>query len=192
MSSFSPTRRALLTASLAAPFALAGTRAGAVQTEDGRFHEPWFVETFLDLAEDIGEATGAGRRFVVVWEQRGCPFCRDMHTVHFADPTITDYLKANFDILQLDLHGAREVTDFDGTKLPEKAFAARYGVRLTPTFQFFPESPAGLTAKAPMAREVARMPGLLAPRDFLAMFRFVRDKAYETMSFPDYARTRAG
>lgn len=191
MSSFSLTRRSLLGASLAAPV-VASTRGLAAQSEDGRFHEPWFVETFLDLAEDIEEATRNGRRYAVVWEQRGCPYCRDMHTVHFADPAITDYIKANFDILQLDLHGAREVTDLDGTKLTEKAFAARYGVRLTPTFQFFPESSAGLATKSPMAREAARMPGLLPPHDFLGMFRFVRDKAYEKSSFPDYMKARAG
>lgn len=190
MTTFSLTRRAFVAAGLAAPFAAAP--ALAVQTEDGRFHEPWFVETFLDLAEDVAEATAHGRRFAIVWEQRGCPFCRDMHTGHFADPAIVDYLRGHFDILQLDLHGAREVTDFDGTKLTEKAFAARYGIRLTPTVQFFPESPAGLATKAPTAREVARMPGLLPPRDFLAIFRFVREKAYERMSFPDFAKASAG
>ncbi|MDK9695530.1 MAG: thioredoxin family protein [Siculibacillus sp.] len=190
MTTFAPTRRAVLAAGLAVPFVASPVRA--VQTEDGRFHEPWFVETFLDLAEDVAEATAAGRRYAVVWEQRGCPFCRDMHTVHFADPAITDYVRSNFDVLQLDLHGAREVTDFDGTKLTEKAFAARYGIRLTPTVQFFPESAEGLAGKAPTAREVARMPGLLPPRDFLAIFHYVREKAYERMSFPDFARTQAG
>lgn len=190
MTSAPLTRRALLAAGLAAPFA--ASRAVAAQSEDGRFHEPWFVETFLDLAEDIGEASAAGRRFAVVWEQRGCPYCRDMHTVHLADPAIVAYLRANFDILQLDLHGAREVTDFDGTKLTEKAFAARYAIRLTPTIQFFPASATGLAARAPTAREVARMPGLLPPRDFLAIFRYVREEAYERMSFPDFTRAQPG
>ena len=191
MSSFSLTRRSLLSAGLATPLA-ALARPAAAAGDDGRFHEAWFVETFLDLAEDVADATARGRRYAVVWEQRGCPYCRDMHTVHLADPGIVDYLRANFDILQLDLHGAREVTDFDGTELTEKAFAARYAVRLTPTVQFFPETRAGLATRSPAAREVARMPGLLPPRDFLAMFRFVRDRAYETTSFPDYLKAHAG
>ena len=191
MSSHSLTRRSLLCAGLAAPLA-ALARPAAAAGDDGRFHEPWFVETFLDLAEDLAEATARGRRYAVVWEQRGCPFCRDMHTVHLADPAIVDYLRGNFDILQLDLHGAREVTDFDGSKLTEKAFAARYAVRLTPTVQFFPETSAGLAMRSPTAREVARMPGLLPPREFLEMFRFVRDRAYETTTFPDHLKARAG
>jgi thioredoxin-related protein len=191
MSSFALSRRSLLSAGLLAPLAVTG-RAGAAQTEDGRFSEPWFVESFLELAEDVESATGNGRRLALIWEQRGCPYCRDMHTVHFADPALVDYIRTNFDVVQLDLHGGREVTDFDGTKLTEKAFAARYAVRLTPTVQFFPESPAGLAAKAPLAREAARMPGLLPPREFLAMFRYVRDKAYEKGSFPDFLKAQAG
>ena len=38
------------------------------------------------------------------------------------------------------------------------------------------------------AREVARAPGYLRPDDFLALFRFVREKAYETKSFREYVR----
>jgi hypothetical protein len=37
-------------------------------------------------------------------------------------------------------------------------------------------------------REVARSPGYLRPDDFLAMFRYVRDKAYESKSFRDYLK----
>jgi len=66
--------------------------------------------------------------------------------------------------------------------------AAKYGVRFTPTFQFFPEIAAGLKEKAPDKREVARAPGYLRPDDFLALFRFVREKEYETRSFRDYLR----
>jgi len=64
----------------------------------------------------------------------------------------------------------------------------KYGVRFTPTFQFFPESPEGLAQLAPEKREVARAPGYLRPDDFLALFRFVREKGYETKSFRDYLR----
>jgi thioredoxin-related protein len=40
----------------------------------------------------------------------------------------------------------------------------------------------------PAKREVARSPGYLLPDDFLAMFRFVREKAYESKSFRDYLK----
>ena len=63
--------------------------------------------------------------------------------------------------------GSRKVTDFDGTELAEKDLAAKYGVRFTPTFQFFPERAGPLKSVPPVKREVARAPGYLRPDDFL-------------------------
>lgn len=167
-----------------------GAAADAVLTDDGLYKQSWFVESFLDLKEDLEGATKAGKRFAIMWELRGCPYCKETHLVNFARPDISDFIRANFDVLQLNLVGSRKVTDFDGKEFPEKALAAKYGVRFTPTIQFFPDSAAGLAEKEAARREVARAPGYLRPDDFLAMFRFVREKGYETQSFLDYLRAR--
>ena len=172
------TRRRLLTGFAA--FGLAApARAEPVLTEDGLYRQPWFVESFLELPEDLQGAANLGKRFAIMWELRGCPYCRETHLVNFARSDIEAYIKANFDILQLNIIGSREVTDFDGQKLTEKAFAQKYGVRGVPVFQFFPDSAAGLGKKAPREREVARGQGYIEPRPFLDMFRFVADRAYE-------------
>jgi len=106
--------------------------------------------------------------------------------VNFADPGIASYIRANFEVLQLNLIGSRKVTDFDREELAEKDLARKYGIRFTPTVQFFPPSADGVEAKEAMAREVARAPGYLKPPHFLAMFRFVRERAYERGSFRDF------
>jgi thioredoxin-related protein len=188
------TRRRLLTAAagLAATGTVALARAAAILTEDGLYRQPWFLESFLELADDLDGASKAGKRLAVMWELRGCPYCRETHLVNFARPDIEAFIKSNFEVLQLNIIGLREVTDFDGSKLSEKALAARYGIRFTPTVQFFPDTLAGLAAKSPEAREVARAPGYLNPDDFLALFRFVREKAYETKSFREYVRAARG
>jgi thioredoxin-related protein len=185
-----PTRRDLIAASavLAANLIALRARAEAVLTEDGLYREPWFLESFLELPDDLAGAAKAGKRFAIMWELRGCPYCRETHLVNFARPDIESYIKSNFDVLQLNIIGSRKVTDFDGSEIAEKALAAKYGVRFTPTFQFFPETADDLAAKAPEKREVARAPGYLMPDDFLAMFRYVREKEYETKSFRDYVR----
>lgn len=167
----------------------ARVRAEPVLTEDGFYRQPWFLESFLELADDLAAAANSGKRFAVMWELRGCPYCRETHLVNFARADIADYIEANFDILQLNIIGSRKVTDLDGAEISEKALAAKYGVRFTPTVQFFPESAIGLGEKAPEKREVARAPGYLRPDDFLAMFRFVREKGYETKSFREYLRS---
>lgn len=175
---------------LASGAVLAAGRGEAVAEptfgDDGLYHEPWFLQSFLDLRDDLQSSAANGKRLAIMWELRGCPYCRETHLVNFADAGITKYIRDNFEILQLNLVGSRKVTDFDGQELPEKDLAQKYGIRFTPTFQFFPPSTAGLEAREPMAREVARAPGYLKPEHFLAMFRFVRERAYEHGSFRDF------
>lgn len=185
------TRRQFLVGSAAALISANAARAQAILSEDGLHKQPWFVETFLELADDLAAARAAGKRFAVLWELRGCPYCREMHLVNFARPDIGDYVRSNFDILQLNIVGARKVTDFDGTQLGEKAFAARYQVRFTPTIQFFPETLDGLAALPPDKREVMRIPGYLKADDFLDVFRFVRERGYERGTLRDFVRGRS-
>ncbi len=167
-------------------------QADAVLGDDGLYHQSWFLNSFLDLREDLDSAASEGKRLAIMWELRGCPYCRETHLVNFADAGIADYIRANFEVLQLNLLGARKVTDFDGKELTEKELAERYAIRFTPTFQFFPPSADGVAAKEPLAREVARAPGYLKPPHFLAMFRFVREKAYERGTFRDYLAASKG
>ena len=190
------TRRQVLIGGVAVA-TLAATRARAEESgsesalsAEGLYTEPWFLQSFLDLSDDLATAHKAGKRFAIMWELRGCPYCRETHLVNFAQARITNYIKANFDVLQLNIIGDRKVTDFDGSELSEKALARKYGVRFTPTFQFFPETPAGLNDLAPAKREVARAPGYLRPDDFLAFFRFVRERAYEKGSFRDFLKSQ--
>lgn len=171
----------------------AGTPASPPQpilTDDGLYKEPWFLESFLVLPEDLEDAHKEKKRFVVMWELKGCPYCKETHFVNFARPNISAYVKANFEVLQLNIIGSRKVTDFDGQELPEKDLAAKYGVRFTPTFQFFGERAGALKNLPPQKREVARAPGYLLPDDFLAMFRYVREKAYRDKSFRDFVKSQ--
>jgi thioredoxin-related protein len=191
---FAESRRAFLigasasASALALPGLVTSAKAEPVLTEDGYYRESWFIETFLELPDDFEAARKNGKRLAVMWELKGCPYCKETHFVNFAQPKISDYIKNNFEILQLNIIGSRKVTDFDGSEMSEKELAAKYGVRFTPTFQFFGERAAALKPLAPAKREVARAPGYLRPEDFLAMFRFVKEKAYETKSFRDFVK----
>jgi len=180
----------LATAAVAALAVVPARAAEPILTDDGLYKQPWFLESFLELADDLDEAQKAGKRFAVMWELKGCPYCKETHFVNFARDDISNYIKSNFVVLRLNIIGSRKVKDFDGQELSEKELAAKYGVRFTPTFQFFDESAAALKDREPQKREVARAPGYLRPDDFLAMFRFVREKAYRDKSFRDYVKSQ--
>lgn len=169
---------------LGAPPALANKSDGEVSLpmpevgDDGLHKQPWFQETFFDLKEDLAEAKAQGKRLVIIWEQRGCPYCKKTHELNFRIPRISNYVKDNFFVLQLNMWGDREVTDFDGEVLPEKDFARRNRVLFTPTFQFFPESPEEAADKPAHEAEIHRMPGYFWPFHFYFQFRYVKEKGY--------------
>ena len=164
---------------------------GPILTGDGLYTETWFLQaSFLDLRDDLTEAGEAGKRFAIMWELRGCPYCRETHFVNLQDPEIRAFVKGNFVILQLNLQGSRAVVDFDGEEIEERALARKYGVRFSPTFMFFPPTVGDMADKPAAEREVARLPGYFRPRHFLAMFRYVHDEAYGKEGFRSYLKRR--
>ena len=185
-------RRNFLALSLAAavPPAVWPSRSGAAIEphlgDDGLYKQDWFLQSFLELPEDLAEATAAGKRLVLLWEQRGCPYCHDLHRINLADATTSAFIRARFAVLQLNLWGDREVTDFDGEKLREKEFARKYRINFTPTLQFFPETVAEMKGKKGADAEVARMPGYFRPFHFISMFEYVWEKRYAHQDFQRY------
>ncbi len=147
--------------------------------EDGLHIQEWFHDSFLDLSEDLQEAQEQGKRLVIFWEQRGCPYCKRAHEVNFRIPTMAKYIKKNFMVLQLNLWGDREVTDFDGEKLSEKKLAEKYAILFTPTLQFFPETLEKVEGKKGSDAEVVRIPGYFKPFHFYFLFHYAFDKGYE-------------
>ncbi len=186
----------------AAPLALAGRGFAAssatspayapVRSDSafGSYTQKWFIESFLELGDDLKEAHAAGKRFAVMWELEGCPYCRETHLVNFAIPAVTDFIKAHFAIVQLDVKGSRRVKNFDGTEMSERELAAQFQIRHTPTIQFFPESLEETKGKAGKDIEVGRIPGYLRPFHFLTFFQFVQEKAYARENFHKFLKAR--
>jgi thioredoxin-related protein len=154
--------------------------------EDGLHVQPWFHESFLDLAEDLQEAKAQRKRLVIMWEQRGCPYCKRTHEVNLRIPAVANYIKNNFVVVQLNLWGDREVTDFDGEVLTEKKLANKYAVMFTPTLQFFPESLEEVAGRPGGKAEVVRIPGYFKPFHFFFLFHYAFDKGYEEQ--PNFQR----
>ncbi|SFI55834.1 thioredoxin family protein [Celeribacter neptunius] len=166
-------RRLFLTAACLLPFA--PPMFGApVLGEDGLYDQPFLLDSFLELGPDLEEAQAAGKGLIVLFEQRGCPYCRELHLVNFQRPEITAYLKAHFNVVQLDLWGAREVVDLDGENLEERRLAMKWGVNFTPTQVIYPA-----TGTAP----AFTMPGYFKPFHHLAALEYVATGAYEREAF---------
>ena len=145
--------------------------------EDGLHKEPWFVDTFRDMKEDMETAQAEGKRLAVIFEQRGCIYCKKLHETVLSDPKVSDYIKSNFMVVQYNLFGDTEVTDLDGESLTEKTAARKWRVVYTPTIMFLPET-AG-DSKDAGAAAVSVMPGAFRKGTTLNMFRCVQENGYE-------------
>src|SRR3954454_21206002 len=72
--------------------ALAAAKLG----DDGLYQMDWYLESFLDVSEDLAGAAAKGKRFAILWGLKGCPACKRMHEVYLTDPNIESYIRDNF------------------------------------------------------------------------------------------------
>lgn len=143
----------------------------------GHFEVPgWFKQSFLELPEDAAEAAKSGKWLLLYFGQEGCPYCAELFNNNFSQQHIVEYTQKNFDVIELNIWGDREVTDFSGRKLPEKEFAASLKVLFTPTLLFLDEK----------GKTVLRINGYYPPHQFMAALRYVAEKQEKHLSFRDY------
>ncbi|WP_304951540.1 thioredoxin family protein [Sulfitobacter sp.] len=168
---------------------LAWPLAAAELGDDGLHKTPWMRDTFKDLREDLEEARGEDKRLMLIFEQRGCIYCTKMHEEVFPTLEIANYIEENYFVVQLNLHGDIEVTDFDGETLSEKQMARKWGILFTPTLMFLPhEVPEDATA--PQAA-VAVMPGAFGKGTTLDMLTWVDEERYALDGDEDFQRYHA-
>ena len=156
--------------------------------EDGLHVQDWFLQSFMEIAEDQAELNAQGKHLAVMFEQRGCPYCREMHEVNLAKPKIVDYIKEHFGVLQINIWGSKSVTNLDGKEMQEKDFSRKWRVNFTPTIVFLRQ---GDLSEVPLKlAEAARMPGYLKPFHFISMFEFVAEKKYEDQIFQRFLQDK--
>ena len=125
---------------------------GGIDTE----YPNWFKDSFLDLQEDVSEATAAGKRLVIFFHQDGCPYCNALVERNFAQKDIAEKAQKNFDIITMNMWGDRPVTHVDGKQYLEKTLAEALKVQFTPTVIFFDE----------MGKVALRINGYHSPQRF--------------------------
>ncbi len=163
--------------------------AAADLGDDGLHKTDWMRDTFKDLREDLDEANAEGKRLAIFIEQRGCIYCTKMHNEVYPREEVSNYIRDNFFVVQLNLYGDTEITDFDGEVLTEKAAAQKWGLLFTPSILFMPEEVA--EGQMTQSAAVAVMPGAFGVGTTLDMFTWVNEKRYELDSNENFQRYHA-
>ena len=155
---------------------------------DGLHKQPWFLDSFLEFSDDLKDAAAQGKDLMIIIEQEGCPYCRELHRVNFSRPEIVEYIQAHFVVVQLDLYGSRGTVDFDGEAMEEKDVVSKWGAQFTPTTIIF----SGENADATSARdaEVFRMPGYLKPFHYITSLEYIATDAYKDGGFQRFLKAK--
>ena len=100
-----------------------------------------------------------------------------MHEEVFSVEEVGSYITDNFFVVQINMFGDVEVTDFDGEALPEKDMVKKWGALFTPMILFMPQEVAEDASAARVA--VATMPGAFGRHTTFNMLSWVVEKGYE-------------
>jgi len=136
----------------------------------------WFKNSFLDLRDDVAEATESKKRVVLFFYQDGCPYCKKLLDVNLSQKSIVDKMKKNIDAITINMWGDREVTDMSGETMKEKDFAVKMKVMYTPTLLFLNEK----------GKVILRVNGYYKPGKFTTALDYVSGHMESRSRFRSY------
>jgi thioredoxin-related protein len=126
----------------------------------------WFKQSFLDIREDLADATAADRRLILYFYQDGCPYCTKLLQEGLGDKTIGGLAREHFDWIAINIWGDREVQGFSGEPTSEKQFAADLKVQFTPTLLLMDEA----------GKVILRINGYFPPHNLGAALAYVAER----------------
>ncbi len=156
--------------------------------DDGLYKQPWFFQSSGNLASDLKTARAEGKDLVVLYEQRGCIYCKKLHEVVFEKPEVVELIKQSFLVVQMDLWGNEQVTDLDGDILSQENLAVKWGVNATPTTIVLSSDRPG--AGGLQFAEAFRLPGYLEPFYYFTALDYMASGAIDKMRFKTFLEDR--
>lgn len=155
-----------------------------VQAEQGKFtggsaHSmpEWFKQSFMDINEDVEEATEENKHLMMFMTLKFCPYCTKMLNDSFVkDAELQPYIEKNFDVIAVDIRGNKEVTLDENTVLSEMEYAKHISVQITPTVLIFDEN----------GEIVVRVNGYRSAKNFKHILDFAKNKEYKKMTLTKY------
>ena len=151
----------------------------APEAASGNLHDqPFFLKPPLDLDRSRKPAP---RPLAVLFEQKQCAACDELHRQGFEDPAVRKLI-GRFDVARLELFGTGRVVTPAGKPVTAGQWGRELKVAYSPTFVFFD----------PGGREVFRVEAYVRPFHLASALDYVASGAYRTQpSFQRYVQARA-
>lgn len=140
----------------------------------------WFKESFLDIAEDVDEASEAGKQVLLFFQLNDCPYCDRMLSEAFEPESMATYIQQHFDTIAVNVRGDREIAFSEDVSVTEKQLSEILKVAATPAILFLNED----------NKTVVRINGYRAPERFRQILEFVASRSYSSTSLADYLQAK--
>lgn len=136
----------------------------------------WFKESFLDIQEDVDEATAENRHVMLFFQLNDCPYCARMLEESFEAEAMKALIQDNYDVIAINVKGDREIAFNEEVSLIEKELSEKLSVRSTPAILFLDKD----------NNAVVRVDGYRSPKRFKHILNYVSDKAYGKQTLAEY------
>ncbi len=140
----------------------------------------WFKESFLEIADDVDEATEEGKHVLLFFQLNACPYCDRMLEESFEAEPLTAYIQEHFDSIAINVRGDRDIAFNDEISVTEKELSEILEVSATPAILFLDEN----------NKTIVRVNGYRAPERFRQVLEYVATKSYRSVKLADYLAAR--
>jgi len=146
-------------------------------SSDALNNQPFLMRHPLDLS---ASGRRRGKPLAVIFEQRECAACDELHREGFSHPDVRGLLE-RLDFAQVGLFDSEKLVTPDGRTLTAREWARALRIAYTPSIVFFDDS----------GREVFRIDAYLRPFHLASSLDYVSSKAYRDQpSFQRYLQAR--
>lgn len=140
----------------------------------------WFKTSFLDLGDDVEEASESGKLgLMLLFTTDGCSYCDVFIRKSLGDPELAALTQESFDAIGFEIFDDNEMTSPDGTTMLIKEFANQLGAEFSPTLVFLNTE----------GEVVLKLSGYQSPQRYRVILEYFRSGSYQTASLKDYVRS---
>jgi len=152
------------------------TKRGEITGAVAHTAPDWFKQSFLEIADDVDEASEAGKHVLLFFQLNDCPYCDRMLSEAFETDPLMSYIQQHFDVIAINVRGDREIAFTEDFSATEKDLSERLNVWATPGIIFLGEN----------NKPVVRVDGYRSPERFKHILSYVADKAYTEQKLAAY------
>ena len=137
----------------------------------------WFKSSFYDLPSELKDAKDAGKSGIMVFfSTKTCSYCQAIIETTFKQPDIVKQLRANYDVIGLEVLSDTEVVNLKGKSVWAKDFAVQSKAKFTPTMIFYDSK----------GKKQLRLIGYQSPEKLRSALSYLKGKHYTRMKLRDY------